>query len=244
MNKNLIYITAIDSESTKVKNSDYAQYSIQSWNYWCKKNQVDLFVNRENKFNRPIWNKSLVHEHGAEYDFIGVVDSDTIIHPNAPNIFERLNPDKFYGVNDLCDLNWLFSSINDRQKFFPNVQMDLFKYLNAGVTFFSQKHLEIWKKFLTFVLENEPEIEKIQGGGKEQTLLNFFLQQEKVEIELLNPGWNLLSIHKKNMFTHNWQLNKDRVPHFIKYAYIWHFTGFPIEDRTRIMKETYNLIFE
>jgi hypothetical protein len=244
MPKNLIYITAIDSQSTKVKNSDYAQYSIQSWTYWCNKNKVDLFVNRENKFNRPIWNKSLVYEHGFGYDFIGVVDSDTIIHPNAPNIFERLNPYKFYGVNDLCDLNWLFSSINDRQKFFPNTEIDISKYINAGVAFFSQKHLEIWKKFLTFVLENEPEIEKIQGGGKEQTLLNFFLQQEKVQIELLSPGWNLLSMHKKNMFIHNWQLNKDKVPHFIKYAHIWHFTGFPIEDRTQIMKETYNLIFK
>lgn len=236
-------MVACDSDQTKVRNSDYAQYSIQSWQYWCDKNNVDLIVNRENKFNRPIWNKSLIYEIGQGYDLVGMVDSDTMIHPAAPNIFERLNPDKLYGINDLCDLNWLFSSIEQRQKFFPNMEMDIFKYINAGVTFFSKKHLEIWKRFLTFVLENEPEIEQIQGGGKEQTLLNFFLQQEKVQIELLSPAWNLLSIHKKNMFTHNWQLNLDKVPHFIKYAHIWHFTGFPIEDRTRLMKETYNLIY-
>lgn len=237
-------MVACDSEGTKVKNSDYAQYSIQSWQYWCDKNNVDLIVNRETKFAWPIWNKFLVHVYGQEYDRIGVVDSDTMIHPNAPNIFERLTPDKFYGVNDLCDLDWLFSSINDRQKFFPNVELDIFKYVNAGVLFFGKEHLKVWKNFQSFVLSNIPEIVKIQGGGKEQTLLNFFLQQEKVQIELLSPAWNLLSIHKKNMFTHNWQLNLDKVPHFIKYAHIWHFTGFPIEDRTRLMKETYNLIFQ
>ena len=48
------------------------------------------------------------------------------------------------------------------------------------------------------------------------------------------------SIHKKNMFTHNWQLNEDMTPFFIKYSYIWHFTGFPIEDRTKIMKQVWN----
>jgi hypothetical protein len=140
-------------------------------------------------------------------------------------------------------LNWLFSSISDRQKFFPNVEMDIFKYVNAGVLFFGKNQFGIFQRFLRFILENESEIEQIQGGGKEQTLLNFFLQQEKVQIELLSPAWNLLSIHKKNMFPYNWQLNLDKVPHFIKYAHIWHFTGFPIEDRTRLMKETYNLIF-
>ena len=42
------------------------------------------------------------------------------------------------------------------------------------------------------------------------------------------------------MFTHNWQLNEDNTPFFIKYAYIWHFTGFPVEDRIKIMKQTWD----
>ena len=43
------------------------------------------------------------------------------------------------------------------------------------------------------------------------------------------------------MFQHNWQLKQDNTPFFIKYAYIWHFTGFPIENRTDIMKQTWEL---
>ncbi len=102
--------------------------------------------------------------------------------------------------------------------------------------------MEIFEKLLTFVRNNEDEIYSIKGGGKEQTLLNFFLQKEGVEIELLEPSWNLLSIHKKNMFQHNWQLNQNKTPYFINYANIWHFTGFPIEDRVQVMKSTWEFI--
>lgn len=251
--KYLIYIVAIDSDNHATKNSDYAQYSIKSWENWCKKNGVDLIVNRthDERFKYPIWNKSKIGDFAENYDFVGMVDSDTMISIDAPNIFRQLNPDKFYGVNDLCDLNWLFSSIEARQHFFPTTQMNIFKYLNAGVLFFGRKYLEIFEKFLTFVLENQDEINGLVGGGKEQTLLNFFLQSNGAEIELLTPAWNLLSIHKKNMFINNWQLHPTKksvvvgdetsYPYFMRYAHIWHFTGFPIEDRVRIMKTVWEI---
>lgn len=253
VNKNLIYIVALDGQTTKIKNSDYSVYSINTWRFWCEKNGVDLFVlNNENleqvkksynissqKF--PIWFKESIYKFGKGYNKIGIVDSDTMIRWDAPNIFDFIE-DKFYGVNDLCDLNWLLSSIEQRQKFFPDVKLDINKYLNAGVLFFPSKYLDFFEKFLTFVLTHEDEINSIDGGGKEQTLLNFFLQKEQVEVELLDPSWNLLSIHKKNMFQYNWQLNQNKTPYFINYAYIWHMTGFPIEDRVQVMKSTWEFI--
>jgi nucleoside-diphosphate-sugar epimerase len=166
----------------------------------------------------------------------------TIIRWDAPNIFDLYNPDEFCGVNDLCDLNWLLGSIRDRQRFFPDVVMDIDKYLNAGVLFFGNEHLFLFKELLDFYIANRESIDSIQGGGKEQTLLNFVLQQNKVNTKKLPPSWNLLSIHRKNMFTNNWQLKVDPTPYFIKYAYIWHFTGFPIEDRVRLMKQTWELV--
>ena len=41
-------------------------------------------------------------------------------------------------------------------------------------------------------------------------------------------------MHKKQMFVHNWQLDEDKNPFFIKYGYLWHFTGFSVEDRIKI----------
>lgn len=259
MDKSLIFMIAINSEGTKIPTLDYAKYSIDSWEKYTLKHGIDFQVIHESidkRLKKPIWMKEYIYQYGKKYDKIGVVDCDTIISPNAPNIFDQIDPEKFYGVNDLCDLNWLFSSIQSRQKWFPNVEMDIFKYLNAGVLFFGNRYLEIFKELLFFYFDHKEEIDNwSQGGGIEQTLLNFHLQKNKVDIELLDPAWNLLSIHRKNMFIGNWQLHpefkgqvfKDQPeswPYFMKYAYIWHFTGFPIEDRIRMMQITHELIQE
>jgi hypothetical protein len=254
MSKNLLYIVAIDNPSTKVKNYDYAQYSIRSWEYYCKKYGIELQVCHSSLLDdsfQPIWNKELIYLEDS-FEKFAIVDSDTMVRWDAPNIFDELQEGDFCGINDICDLNWLFSSIEQRQKFFPEVTIDISKYINAGVLFFTREYLYIFKELLSLYRANKSEIDTIPGGGKEQTLLNFVLQKNNVPIRLLDPSWNLLSIHRKNMFTNNWQLYpefKDGVrynepnswPHFIKYANIWHFTGFPIEDRVRTMSVVWDL---
>lgn len=242
---NLIYIVNINDNSKQVKCSDYAQYSIKTWEYYCKKWGIDLLVIDENvgNYSQPIWNKELVYKFGKGYDKIGIVDSDTMVRWDAPNIFDLVT-DGVYGVNDLCDLNWLMSSINDRQHFFPNVKLDLMKYLNAGVLFFTKDVLKSFYHLMNFYLDQKHEFDKLTSGGKEQTLLNFQFVEDNVKINLIEPSWNLLSIHRKNMFTGNWQLKTDPTPYFIKYAFVWHFTGFPIEDRVKIMADVWNYVKE
>lgn len=245
MPKTLIYIVAIDDTNAKVSTNDYFQYSRPTWEHYCQRHGIELIVQTEHQMDsdiKPIWSKEQIWHIGAEYDKIGIVDSDTMIRWDAPNIFEMYSDDEFCGVNDLCDLNWLFDSIDKRQFLYPDVRMSIDKYLNAGVLFFGNQHLPTFRELLDFYLANRGSIDAIKGGGREQTLLNFVLQKHKVNIKKLSPEWNLLSIHRKNMFTHNWQLKTDTTPYFIKYAYVWHFTGFPIEDRVRLMKETWELV--
>jgi lipopolysaccharide biosynthesis glycosyltransferase len=243
MNKYLLYIVNIDNPNGKVKCNDYAIYCIKTWEHWCKRHDVDLLVIDENvgNFKFPIWNKELIHKFGQGYEKIGMVDADTMVRWDVPNILDEVKSG-IYGVNDLCDLNWLSDSIETRKHFFPNTEMDIFQYLNAGVLWFDSGVLDIFKKLLDFYEANQTEIDSIQTGGKEQTFLNFMLQENKVPITLLHPTWNLLSIHKKNMFSHNWQLKLNETPYFIKYAYVWHFTGFPIEQRVEIMKKVWEYI--
>jgi len=239
--KNLIYIVAIEDIDSKVSVPEYFEYAESTWRHYCDRHGIDLVIEKECNFHgkiKPIWNKSLIYLKEG-YDKIGIVDADTMIRWDAPNIFEEFD-DEFCGVKDLCDLNWLLSSIQDRQKFFPEVNMDIFKYINAGVVFFNDKHKDVFKELLDFYIANKREIDAIQGGGKEQTLLNFFLQKNQIPIKLLDPRWNLVSIHRKNMFIPNWQLKLDSTPHFIKYSYIWHFTGFPIERRVEMMRNVWN----
>lgn len=241
--KNLIYIVAINDPDKQIQCSDYAQYSIKTWEHYCAKHGIDLLVLDENVggYKYPIWNKELIYKFGKGYEKIGIVDSDTMILWDAPNIFDLVT-DGVYGVNDLCDLNWLLTSISDRQRFFPESQLDTMKYLNAGVLFFTSDVLTSFKRLAQLYHANAREIDEITSGGKEQTLLNFQFAEDNVKVNLLRPEWNLLSIHRKNMFTYNWQLDVDKTPYFLKYAYIWHFTGFPIEDRVKVMSDVWQYI--
>jgi hypothetical protein len=239
--KYLIYMVAIDHDTSTVLNSSYADYAIKSWSAWCARNDVDFYIRREHNpsFGRPIWNKELVYQYGSGYEKIGVVDSDTMIRGDAPNIFELFD-DEFCGVNDLADLNWLFGSLDAYQKFFPDVVLDPMTYVNAGVLFFHGQYLPVFKHILDLYTEHQEELDNwTHGGGREQTILNYTLVQHGIKKRLLQPEWNLLSIHRRDMFRHNWQLDINPFPYFVKYAYVWHFTGFPPEHRENLMRQTW-----
>ncbi len=242
-NSNLIYIVAIDHSSSTNKCSDYAQYCLKTWEYWCKKHDIDLIVctEHDNKLGRPIWNKEKIFSIGKQYEKIGVVDSDTMVRWDTPNIFNTFN-DEWCGVVDNADLGWILDSIKNYNKFYPNIKLNIDNYFNAGVLFFHNKYLNIFENLLNLYLNNQEELDNWdKGGGKEQTLLNYTAVKNKINFKPLNPEWNLFAMHKKDMFHHNWQL-KTQTNHFLKYGYIWHFTGFPVEQRKNLMKQTWDLI--
>lgn len=244
MDKNLIYMVSINHDTSNIQASDYSRYAIDSWKHWCDKHGVDFLVNdtHDDRFGRPIWNKELIFEYGKEYDKIGVVDCDTMIHPDTPNIF-GLYHDEFCGVVDTSDLNWVINSVSVYQKFFPDIKINIDEYYNAGVLFFHNKHLNIFEQILEFYLKNKEELDNWKlGGGKEQTILNFHLVKNGVTRKELTPAWNLINPLKKDMLKYNWQLNMDRLPYFIKYAYIWHFTGFDVAQRAKLMSQTWDII--
>jgi len=243
MSKNLIYMVAIDHNTSEYRNSDYSKYSINSWKYWCKRNDVDfmLITEHDERLGKPIWNKELIFEKAKNYDKIGIVDSDTMIKWDAPNVFDEYD-DEFCGVLDNVNLKWVHDSLNVYGKFFKGIEIDIDEYINAGVLFFSKEHLSLFEDIFNFYIKNRNELDNWnKGGGKEQTILNYHLKKAGFKRKFLNQSWNLLGIHKKQMFTHNWQLNEDMTPFFVKYANIWHFTGFGIPDRINLMKQTWEL---
>ena len=242
MSKNLIYTTAIDHNTSEFRNTDYSRYCIASWTAWCKKNNIDFMAitKHDDRYKYPVWNKDLIFDLvGDKYDKIIYVDSDTMIKWDAPNPFELYTEDDFCGAIDRSSLRWIINSIQEYGKFFPGIKLDLQNYFNSGVCFFSKKHKHIFEELKELYVNSGSELDKIKGVGKVQTVLNFIIKKNNIKLKEIPPTWNLFSIHKKDMFKHNWQLNEDPTPFFIKYAYIWHFTGFPIEDRTRIMKQVW-----
>ena len=87
---NLIYILTIDHPSSVHRCSDYSQFCVNTWKYWCDKHGVDLITETESdsRFGNPKWNKLCITDVGKDYDKIGIIDSDTMVKWNAPNIFE------------------------------------------------------------------------------------------------------------------------------------------------------------
>ncbi len=245
MTKNLVYMVAVNHDKSTYKNSDYAQYGIKSWEGWCKKNKVDfIVVDKHNQdYTFPIWNKLDVCDKGKDYEKIAIVDSDTMIHWDAPNPFENIDKG-LYGVQDNANLRWLNDSVKHYGgDFFPDYKINLDKYINAGVVYLDNDSLSVYKHLRDFYFEHQEELDNWnKGGGREQTLFNFLLQINNYDVNLLPPIWNMFAMHKKEMFSHNWQDGDDKTPFFIKYSWVWHFTGFPIEDRTRIMKQTWDMV--
>ena len=243
---NVIYTVAVDHNTSQFKNSDYSQYCVKSWGSWCKKNDIDFKVITEHdaRYKYPVWNKDLIFEKlDTEYDKIGYVDSDTMIHWDAPNPFDMYD-DEFCWVKDIANFRWVSNSIETYNKFYPNQTLDIYDYYNSGVSFFTKEHKFIYDNLQKLYKENSKELDECatKGVGKVQTLLNFEIQKQNVKIKELPPIWNMFSMHKREMFNHNWQDGEDKTPFFIKYSWLWHFTGFPIEDRTNIMKQVWEAI--
>lgn len=241
--KKLIYMVQIDDPSSSIKHSDYSQYSIETWKYWCIKNNAELIINttKDNRIDRVVWHKELIYEYGKYFDKIGIVDNDTMIKWNAPDILSTVNT--LAGVIETSDYNWILKSINVYKKFFPDIDINIDNYINAGIIFFDKKYLTLFKEVFDFYLSNKTELDNWnKGGGREQTILNYHIVKNNIPLEILHPGWNLGSMHKKDLFLHNWQLNLDNTPHFIKYGYIWHFTGFDVNHRKSLMNDTWNIV--
>ena len=48
----------------------------------------------------------------------------------------------------------------------------------------------------------------------------------------------LTHLYRFDWFSHNWQLNIDKTPFFLKYGYIYFFSGFPNRgDRYNLMNQ-------
>ena len=253
---NAIYMVAIDHGKSNWKHSNFAQYSRKSWERWCEKNGVDFFcvTEHDDRYGYPIWNKLNVIDVCKEYDKIGIVDCDTMININAPNIFDTLE-DGVSGVLDDSNYNWIYHSVKNYGVYFSD-ELDYEKYINAGVVFLDNDSLKVYKQLQDFYFTHQEELDNWnKGGGREQTLFNYHLQLWDYKINIIPPCWNLLGLHRREMLHHNWQEEpvtnpqnpfewvnlEGKEPHYVKYGYIYHFTGFPIEHREQIMKYTWEL---
>ena len=260
MKKNVVWWPAVVNEThmSKYGGYDYFQYSKNTWEYWCERNDC-LFV----PFTKPVeedlfryrinWQKAIflfdeLERQGIEYDQIALVDSSFMIRHDAPNFFEMTDR-RLTAWRDMDNMRWIYESIQGYKNIFNGFELDMSKYVNSGFMIFNEEHKELFQRFKQFYLDNTDKLIKLQDEivkkGTEQTPMNYWLQTNDVDINIDLPlPFKLTHLQRKELFNHNWQLKEDTTPFFIKYGYNYSFNAIPKDNRTNIMKQTWDLIKE
>jgi len=256
MNKNVIFWTGIKNQSLSDKYGgfEWMDYSKQTWQYWCNKNNVELVTFEEPytdiNIHRANWQKAIhcwdiLDERGIDPENVFLVDASSMVHWNAPNIFDQIDH-RLVAWNDLDNLKWVYDSIEGYKNFFE-YELDNSKYVNSGVIIFNKSHKEFFKSFKNLYYDNSENFIELQDKhvrkGTEQTPFNYWLQMQGIELNLDMPiTWKLTHLHRKQMLGHNWQVGSDKTPFFIKHGHVWFFTGFEKMQRTRLMTQVWNSI--
>ena len=210
---NVVFIPSIQSKHLTDVDS-YSDYSLKTWKHYCDRIGAKLFV-----MNEPIhdpdkmkvtWQRWYVHDllehNNIDYDKIFMVDLDTMIRWDAPNIFE----DEWIGKNsdfaacvDNENLRLVNYSVEGYQHLFNDVSLDWERYFNCGVIFMTKKMAKISKTITDFYFDNEEEILKLQHEtlkkGSDQTPVNYIVNREMSNVNLLSKRWNLTHLMRKEI---------------------------------------------
>ena len=197
------------------------------------------------------WQKILfvfdeLERRNIEYDQICLVDSSFMIRWDTPNFFEMTDR-KFTACRDMDNMRWIYDSIQGYKDMFSWVKFDQSKYVNSGFMIFNEEHKELINNFKQFYISNIDEFIRLQDvvvkKGNEQTPINYWLQSNNVDVNLDLPlPYKITHLQRKELFNHNWQLEEDKTPFFIKYGYNYSFNGIPKDQRTDLMKQTWDFV--
>ena len=226
---NIVFTVNIENPDNPRRCKPY-QVSIDSWKVWAKKNDCEVFILDQWVYDKgvmnPNWHKLLVFDllenSDIEYDQVLIVDSDTFIHPDAPNIFEETD-NKFCAVHNDGSYDWVMRSMETYSKYvFEGYMFDWSEYFNSGVMVVNKEHKNLFQDILRFYLSNQELVKGIQsnfGVGTDQPMINFFVQKNNVDLKLLPYKWNMQDLHRKEILT------EDML--FTKLGWVYHFNAIP-----------------
>jgi len=202
------------------KNKSYS-YVENNFEYYAKKIDADLIICKEENFSKSYSSSKTYGVFGLEriqilellnhYERVLCLDSDIIIHPEAPNIFENYPDDNYmYLLNEglVFDRSYLLKKtiqILNENEILKHVHTRC-TYYNVGVILFSKKQREFFEKI------NFKEIEKIifDVNYFEQTYFNYLFMKYKFKVKELDHRFNWMDMFGRR--------SKRLDAHFIYYA--------------------------
>ena len=204
--KNVVFIPNIDLGNGR--NNPY-HYSVKSWKVWCDKNNCELLVWEDLlypvEYMKITWQRyylfDILDSNDIDYDQVLMVDADTIVHPDCPNFFEKTDG-KYCGVMNNGDYEWVLRSIRGfGDELFDGMRIQPWNYINGGFQILNSKHkafFDVMKKYYdknsSLIIDT---ISKLKTAT-DQTILNFMLHKEEIDIKILPNHYNLQDLFRKN----------------------------------------------
>lgn len=250
--KNIIFILDIDLQGegrwATSRRSPY-HYSIESWKRWAVKNNAELFVLNECVIPHDemgiCWQRyyvfDLLETNNIEYDQILIVDADTIVHPDCPNIFD-LTERKFTGVHNDGSYDWVLRSLENYAHFiFNGYQSAFYNYINCGLMVVNEIHKPFFEYIVDFYWSHVEQLKYLESYhvGTDQTPVNILLEQENIDLKLLPYEFNMIDMIRKEILTDDLL--------FTKLGWIYQFNCIPNNDDYRAtyywMNKTYKYFY-
>tara|TARA_R100000458_G_C8272735_1_gene247588 strand:+ start:1738 stop:2505 length:768 start_codon:yes stop_codon:yes gene_type:complete len=253
--KNIVFIPNINLGNTRSKSYEY---SIKSWKAFCDNHGCELLVWEDLLYPvdhmKITWQRyylfDILEGNDIEYDQILMVDADTIVHPDCPNFFEQTDH-KYCGVmNDGC-YEWVTRSIRTFGEYlFKGDTIPVWSYINGGFQIVNKAHKEFFDNMKQYYLDNKTEIQNAIERSKtatDQTILNFLIQQNNIELKILPSCYNLQDLFRKNLLHipgHSWW--QDNLNQMYDAGWVYHFNAIPQNDRhaNYWIKRTYEELYE
>jgi hypothetical protein len=157
----------------------------------------------------PIYEKENAFAYFNEYDQIAIVDADIWIRDTAPNIFDDMNPTADFGGVVEAEMPiqpWYVNKIANYSRMqYGSLKVD-WEYVDKhGFPFMNMGLMVMNKSFAKYLKGQTPKqfIERqefkqfVDGMGAwkwstDQTLLNYWIRKEKMNIQKLDWKWNAL----------------------------------------------------
>jgi len=241
--KNVVFIPNIDLGNGR--NKSY-HYSIKSWKNWSDKNNCEILVWEDLLLPveemKVTWQRyylfDILESNDINYNQILMVDADTIIHPNCPNFFNETE-NKYCGVRvDGC-YEWVMRSIRGfGDTLFDGMRINPWNYINGGFQIVNKNHIKFFdamkEYYNTYSKQIIEAIENLQCGT-DQTILNYMLHKEKVDVKYLPIRYNLQDLYRKNtiVIDKNYQSWMNDELYFLDVGWIYHFNSIPQNSMRR-----------
>jgi len=170
----------------------------------------------------PIFEKENAFEYLDQYDQIAIIDSDIWIRDTAPNIFEQIEPETDFAAVVERDmpitekyqqkiLGYSTMQYRDLHKkgvdFMPNHRG--YEFMNMGLMVMNKSISKYLKGQTPKQFLERPEFKPFVDGigpwkwATDQTLLNWWIRKEKMNIQRLHWKWNgLYTANRKIQHCH------------------------------------------